>query len=36
MDGPNGKNVQQMFHGSHSIFLYFQELLLGVDDEDGR
>ena len=32
----NGKNVQQMFQESDSIFLQFQELLLGVDEEDGR
>jgi hypothetical protein len=31
----NGKNVQQMFQESNSIFLQFQELLLGVDEEDG-
>ena len=32
----NGKDVQQMFQESDSIFLQFQELLLGVDEEDGR
>ena len=32
----NGKNVQQMFQESDSIFLQFQELLLRVDEEDGR
>jgi hypothetical protein len=34
--GLNGKNVQQMFQESDAIFLQFQELLLGVDEEDGR
>ncbi len=32
----NGKNVQQMFQESDIIFSQFQELLLGVDEEDGR
>jgi hypothetical protein len=32
----NGKNVHQMFQESDSIFLQFQELLLGVDEEDGN
>jgi hypothetical protein len=31
----NGKNVQEMFQESDSIFLQFQELPLGVDEEDG-
>jgi hypothetical protein len=31
----NGQNVQQMLQESDSIFLQFQELLLGVDEEDG-
>jgi hypothetical protein len=34
--GLNGKNVQQMFQESDNIFLQFKELLLGVDEEDGR
>jgi hypothetical protein len=32
----NGKNVQQMFQESDNIFSQFKELLLGVDEEDGR
>jgi hypothetical protein len=32
----NGKNVQQMFQESDIIFSQFQELLLGVDEVDGR
>jgi hypothetical protein len=31
----HGKNVQEMFQKSDSIFLQFQELPLGVDEEDG-
>jgi hypothetical protein len=34
--GLNGKNVQQMFQESDNIFSQFKELLLGVDEEDGR
>jgi hypothetical protein len=32
----SGKNVQQMFQESDIILLQFQELLLGVDKEDGQ
>jgi hypothetical protein len=32
----NGKNVQQIFQKSDTIFLQVQELLLGADVEDGR
>jgi hypothetical protein len=32
----NGKNVQQMFQESYIIFSQFQEMILGVDEEDGR
>jgi hypothetical protein len=32
----NDKNIQKMFQESDSIFLQFQELLLQVDEEDGR
>jgi hypothetical protein len=31
----NGKNVRQMFQESDKMVLQFQELLLGVDEEDG-
>ncbi|WP_288993338.1 hypothetical protein [uncultured Marinobacter sp.] len=32
----NGKNVQQMFQESYIIFSQLQEMILGVDEEDGR
>jgi hypothetical protein len=32
----NGKNVQQMFQESNDIFLQFKELLLEVDEDEGR
>jgi hypothetical protein len=32
----NGKNIQQMFQESDNILSQFKELLLGVNEEDGR